>query len=227
MSHETMSAYGLWTLVVINSAVFIIFAYSFTKPKSSRDWRSFGGFSAFIVAMFTEMYGVPVTIYLLSGWLQQRYPGLDPLSHDAGHLWWTLTGRHGDPHSGVLHVLSNFLILGGFILLSAAWHVLYKAQRQHQLATTGVYAYMRHPQYVGFIAIMFGFLLQWPTILTVVMFPLLVWMYARLAKSEEADALRAFGSQYEHYAAITPRWIPHWRGHDHTSADTGAKSARG
>ena len=91
MSHETMSAYGLWTLVVINSAVFIIFAYSFTKPRSSRDWRSFGGFSAFIVAMFSEMYGVPVTIYLLSGWLQQRYPGLDPLSHNAGHLWWTLT----------------------------------------------------------------------------------------------------------------------------------------
>ena len=215
MSHETMSAYGLWTLVVINSAVFIIFAYSFTKPKSSRDWRSFGGFSAFIVAMFSEMYGVPVTIYLLSGWLQQRYPGLDPLSHNAGHLWWTLTGQHGDPHSGVLHVLSNLLILGGFILLSAAWHVLYKAQRQHQLATTGVYAYMRHPQYVGFIAIMFGSLLQGPTILTLVMFPLLVWMYVRLAHAEEREALRDFGRAYEHYAAVTPRWIPHGLGHRH------------
>ena len=218
MSHDTMSAYGLWSLVIINSAVFIIFAYSFTKPRSPRDWRSFGGFTAFIVALFTEMYGVPVTIYLLSGWLERRYPGLDPLSHDAGHLWWTLTGRHGDPHSGVLHILSNLLILAGFILLAQAWRVLYQAQSQHTLATTGVYAHLRHPQYVGFIVIMFGFLLQWPTILTVVMFPLLMWMYVRLAHSEERDAQREFGVEYERYAAMTPRWIPTWGGHADVAA---------
>jgi protein-S-isoprenylcysteine O-methyltransferase Ste14 len=176
---------------------------------------------AFIVAMFTEMYGVPVTIYLLSGWLQRRYPGLDPLSHDAGH-WWTLIGQHGNPHSGVLHILSNLLIVGGFILLSAAWPVLYRAQRQHQLATTGVYAYTRHPQYVGFITIMFGFLLQWPTILTLVMFPLLVWMYVRLAHAEERDALREFGRAYEDYAAVTPRWIPDGFGHQHPTTHPGA-----
>jgi len=86
---------------------------------------------------------------------------------------------------------------------------------KHQPATTGVYAYMRHPQYVGFIAIMFGFLLQWPTILTLVMFPLLVWMYVRLAHAEEHEALREFGRAYEHYAAVTPRWIPHGLGHHH------------
>ena len=208
MTHDHMSAYGLWSLVFINSAVFIIFAYSFTKPRSSRDWRSFGGFSAFIVAMFTEMYGVPVTIYLLSGWLQRRYPGLDPLSHDAGHLWWTLTGQHGNPHSGVLHVLSNLLILGGFILLAAAWNVLYKAQRQHRLANTGVYAQVRHPQYVGFIAIMFGFLLQWPTLLTVAMFPVLVWMYVRLARDEEREAIATFGTAYRAYGERVPSFIP-------------------
>ena len=210
MSHDAISAYGLWTLVVINSAVFIIFAYSFTKPTGPRDWRSFGAFSAFIVAMFTEMYGVPVTIYLISGWLQRRYPGLDPLSHDAGHLWWTLTGQRGNPHFGVLHLLSNLSILGGFFLLSVAWGVRYKAQREHRVATTGVYARIRHPQYVGFIAIMFGFLLQWPTLLTLAMFPLLVWMYVRLAHGEERDALREFGREYEAYAAVTPRWFPHW-----------------
>jgi len=222
MSHETISAYGLWTLVVINSAVFIIFAYSFSKPTSARDWRSFSAFSGFIVALFTEMYGVPLTIYLLSGWLQQRYPGLDPLSHDTGHLWWTLTGQHGNPHFGMLHILSNLLIFGGFILLSAAWKVLYKAQRQHELATTGVYARLRHPQYVGFIAIMVGFLLQWPTILTLAMFPFLVWMYVRLAHTEEHEALREFGLRYEHYAAVTPRWIPHWGIHSTTATGHGA-----
>jgi len=200
--------YGLWALVVINSAVFIIFAYSFAKPQSPRDWRSFGAFSAFIVALFTEMYGIPLTIYLLSGWLQSRYPGLDPFSHDAGHLWSTVFGMQGNPHFGVLHILSNVVIVAGFILLSAAWRVLYQAQKQHGLATTGPYAYVRHPQYIGFIAVMLGFLLQWPTILTVLMFPLLVAMYVRLARAEERDAQREFGEAYDRYAAVTPRWMP-------------------
>lgn len=205
-------AYGLWTLVVINSAVFIIFAYSFAKPQSPRDWRSFSAFSAFIVALFAEMYGVPLTIYMLSGWLQSRYPDLDPFSHDAGHLWSTVFGMQGNPHFGVLHILSNVVILAGFVLLSAAWRVLYQAQKQHGLATTGPYAHVRHPQYIGFIAIMLGFLLQWPTILTVAMFPLLVAMYVRLAHAEERDARREFGDAYDRYAAMTPRWLPRLAG---------------
>jgi len=125
MTHDTLPAYGLWGLVIINTAVFVIFAFSFTKPKTSRDWRSFGAFSAFIVALFTEMYGFPLTIYLLSGWLTRTYPGIDPFSHDAGHLWSTLFGLHGNPHWSVLHLLSIAAIFGGFILLSAAWKVLY------------------------------------------------------------------------------------------------------
>src|ERR671924_2432033 len=152
MSLET-HAYGLWSLVVINAAVFIIFAFSFTHPRPSRDWRSFGAFVAFLVALFTEMYGFPLTIYLLSAWLSSRYPGLDLFSHEAGHLWETLLGWQVDPHLNPVHLLSNVLIGGGFILLASAWHVLYEAQRTHRLATIGAYAYMRHPQYVGFILI--------------------------------------------------------------------------
>src|SRR5262249_6557790 len=201
-------AYGLWLLAAINDAVFIIFAFSFTKPATSRDWRSLGAFSAFIVALFAEMYGFPLTIYLLSGWLQSRYPGLDPFSHDAGHLWWTLMGRHGNPHFGVLHILSNLLIFGGFVLLASAWNVLHRAQRSGTLATTGPYAHIRHPQYLAFIGIMLGFLLQWPTLLTLLMFPLLVAMYVRLARHEETDALAQFGEAYRRYMAVTPAWLP-------------------
>lgn len=207
MSAES-PAYGLWGLAFVNAAVFIIFAFSFVKPQSRRDWRSFGAFSAFIVALFAEMYGFPVTIFFLSGWLQRRYPGLDPFSHDAGHLWSTLLGLRGNPHFGVLHLLSEALIVGGFFLLAAAWRVLWGAQRQHRLATTGPYAHVRHPQYLGFIAIMTGFLLQWPTILTLAMFPLLVVMYVRLAHTEERDAVNTFGDLYLRYAAATPAWIP-------------------
>jgi len=203
-----ISAYGLWTLVILNSLVFIIFAFSFTKPKSPRDWRSFGAFSAFIVALFTEMYGFPLTIYLLSGWLQTRFPKLDLMSHDAGHLWYTILGFKGDPHSNPIHLLSNVLTLAGFVLLAAAWKVLYQAQRTHTLAVTGPYSVIRHPQYVAFITIMFSFLLQWPTILTLLMFPVLVWMYVRLAKREEEEALVEFGGAYARYAAEIPAFFP-------------------
>jgi len=200
--------YGLWSLVIINSAVFIIFAFSFTKPKTPQDWRSFGAFAAFIVALFSEMYGFPLTIYLLSGWLGSHYPGVDFMSHDAGHLLEVLFGWRANPHFGPFHILSNLFILGGFILLSAAWKVLYQAQRKHGLATTGPYAKVRHPQYDAFVLIMFGFLLQWPTILTLLMFPVLVWMYARLARTEERDAEAEFGESWRDYATHTPGFIP-------------------
>ncbi len=202
------SAYGLWSLVIINSLVFIIFAFSFTKPKTPRDWRSFSAFSAFIVALFTEMYGFPLTIYLLSGWLQTRYPGVDFLSHNAGHLWHTLLGWKGDPHTDPLHMLSFLLIGGGFWLLASAWKVLYAAQREHRLATAGVYAKVRHPQYDAFVLIMFGFLLQWPTLLTLVMFPVLVWMYVRLARREEQEAAEEFGDAYIQYVRKTAAFFP-------------------
>ena len=201
-------AYGLWSLVIINSLVFIIFAFSFAKPQSKRDWRSFGTFSAFIVALFTEMYGFPLTIYLLSGWLSNRIPGIDPFSHDAGHLLEDLFGWGGNPHFGPFHLVSNILIVAGFFLLSAAWRVLYRAQRRHTLATTGPYAKIRHPQYAGFVIIMFGFLLQWPTIVTVIMFPILVYMYVRLARTEEQEARAEFSEAYEHYAAVVPAFFP-------------------
>ena len=204
--------YGLWSLVIINSLIFIIFAFSFTKPRTSRDWRSFGAFSAFIVALFAEMYGFPLTIYLLSGWLVGRYPEIDFLSHDAGHLWQTLFGLRGDPHFNQLHILSDVFIFGGLVWLGSAWRVLYEAQRSHTLATTGPYAYMRHPQYAGFIVIMFGFLLQWPTILTLLMFPVLVTMYVRLAGREEREVMAEFGNEYQRYASVTPGFFPRFGG---------------
>ena len=205
---ETMPAYGLWTLVAINSAVFIIFAFSFFKPRTRRDWRAFSAFSAFIVALFTEMYGFPLTLYLLSSWLQSRYPGVYWFSHDAGHLLEMLFGWKANPHFGPFHLLSFAFIGGGFVLIANAWRVLYEAQRQVELATTGPYAYVRHPQYAGFILVMFGFLLQWPTLLTLVMFPVLVWMYVRLARSEEREVEAEFGETYRDYARRVPAFFP-------------------
>lgn len=208
--NSTSGDYGLWGLVLLNSIIFIGFAYSFFKPANLRDWRSFGAYSAFIIALFAEMYGFPLTIYFLSGWLGTKYPGVNLFGHDAGHLWWLVTGRHGNPHFGALHILSFVFLVAGFTLLSKSWHVLYHAQRRHDLAKAGPYRLVRHPQYIGFVAIMFGFLLQWPTLLTLAMFPILVAMYVRLAIAEESDSEKAFGEAWHEYAALTPRFIPYF-----------------
>jgi methanethiol S-methyltransferase len=208
MSHDDVPAYGLWSLVLINSVIFILFAFSFFKPQTKRDWCSFSAFSAFLVALFTEMYGFPLTIYLASGWLQSRYPNVDWLSHDAGHLLEMLFGWKTNPHFGPFHLLSFAFIGAGFTLIAAGWKVLYEAQRHHALATSGIYSYVRHPQYIGFILVMFGFLLQWPTLLTLAMFPVLVFMYSHLARAEEREAIAEFGEDYNRYMRDVPAFIP-------------------
>ena len=199
--------YGLWFLVVINTAVVLLFAASFFHPTSRRDWRAFGTFSAFVVALFTEMYGAPLTIYLLSSWLGNSFLGLD-LTHDGGHLWAQLVGWKGDPHFSPFHLASYAFIIGGFWIISAGWNALYRAHKDEVLAVDGPYARVRHPQYAGFMAIMIGFLLQWPTIPTLVMFPILVLVYRRLAISEERETQARFGSDWDAYASATPRFFP-------------------
>lgn len=204
------NGYGLWGLVVFNSLLFIVFAASFFHPKTKRDWRALGAFSAFLVALFTEMYGYPLTVYLLTGPLAGLIPGVN-LSHNAGHLWTDLIGWKGDPHVSPFHLVSYVFIGGGFWLIAAAWRHLHAAQRAGVLATDGPYARVRHPQYSGLILIMVGFLLQWPTLATLVMFPVLVFVYRRLAIREEHDVRAELGEAYDRYAARVPRFIPRRR----------------
>ena len=203
---------GLWILVAINSVIFIAFAASFFHPRTGRDWRVMGAYSAFIVALFAEMYGFPLTIYVLSGWLGSQFPALVP-THAGGHLLNDLIGWQGDPHLSPFHLASYVVMGAGFIVLARAWPVLWAAQRGAHLATTGPYARIRHPQYLGFLLIMAGFLLQWPTLLTLLMFPILGVLYTRLAISEEREVRAQFGARFERYAARTPRFIPRLRRH--------------
>lgn len=200
--------YGLWSLVVIDSAVMIVFAASFFHPHGSRDWRVMGGFSAFIVALFAEMYGAPLTVYLLSGWLGSRFPALKA-THSGGHLWNDLIGWDADPHISPFHIASYAALIGGFWLLTAAWKVLHAAAQHDTLATTGPYAWLRHPQYLAFLLIMIGWLVQWPTIPTLFMFPVLAWFYARLARNEEREVAARFGADWAVYAATIHPYVPH------------------
>jgi methanethiol S-methyltransferase len=201
--------YGFWSLVIFNAAFFVTFTLSFLTPIRRREWRSFGVYSAFIVALFTEMYGFPLTIYILTALLGSRYPILNPFSHASGHLWVTLLGGGAAMMTGI-HLVSNLLMFGGLIIIAAGWSRIHRSQGA--LVIDGIYAWVRHPQYSGLFLITVGLLIQWPTIVTALTWPVLVFLYVRLARREEADMERMFGTAYWEYAARVPRFVPRfWR----------------
>lgn len=210
MDQET-SHYGLWSLMALHSAIFVIFVFSFTYPRIKREWRSFGAFAGFIIALFGEMYGFPLTIYLLSSWVGGRFRDQNILVQSPSNAWNELLGLEIDMDDDPFDHLSTILIAVAFLLLVWAWKILHAAQTSHTLAATGPYAYIRHPQYLALIVIMLGLLFQWPTLLTLAMFPVLTYMYVRLAYKEESDAAATFGEPYARYAATTPAFIPRFR----------------
>ncbi|OGC52383.1 hypothetical protein A2982_00815 [candidate division WWE3 bacterium RIFCSPLOWO2_01_FULL_39_13] len=199
--------YGNWLFVLFNIVLFLYFIKVAFRPRTKTDWTTFRSFGAFIVALFAEMYGFPLTIYLLTSYFGNNFLGLD-FTHNSGHLLNDLLGLKGDPHFSLIHIFSNVFIVGGLIFLSSAWNVLYQASKKSVLATTGAYRYMRHPQYFAFILVIIGFLLQWPTLVTLIMAPILVVRYVALARSEEEQMVDKFGRTYRVYRNKTPGFFP-------------------
>lgn len=202
---ETEYAYGLWSMVLFNVVLFGGFLYSFAKPKTNIEWRSFGLFTSFLIALFVEMYGFPLTIYALTSWLGSKYPVINPFSHENGHLWEVFFGS-GTGHLAWPHVLSNIMIVTGALIISSGWRSVHQARKK--VAADGMYRYVSHPQYTGFIIVILGFLVQWPTILTLLMAPVLIWRYVFLAKKEEKAMLSQYPKEYAAYLKGRPRFIP-------------------
>jgi protein-S-isoprenylcysteine O-methyltransferase Ste14 len=198
-------AYSLWSLVLFNSGLFAFFLVSFIAPLGKREWRSMGVVLAFIVALFTEMYGFPLTIYALSGLLGSRYQVLNPFSHANGHLWVVLFGG-GDMMMTAIHLVSNGLVVVGFLVMGKGWNLVHRAGGG--LVSDGLYAHVRHPQYSGLFLVVIGMLIQWPTLITAVMFPVLVFMYYRLSKKEEREMLTRLGDEYREYMGRTSMFMP-------------------
>ncbi len=198
-------AYGMWVIVVFNIGLFLFFIVSFLVPKGRREWRSMGIVTAFLVALFTEMYGFPLTIYLLSGWLGDAYPVLQPYNHKFGHLWVVVFGGSTFAWAMVMG-LSLLFLIAGYTLMSKGWRQVHAAHGR--LVTDGVYGFVRHPQYTGLFLVIVGFLIQWPTLLTVLMAPVLLYAYVRLSKAEEQRMLQLFEQDYKEYAHDKPMFFP-------------------
>jgi len=204
MQHKEGSyEYGMWPAVIALILFFTVFAVAFLKPKKKREWRSLGLFEAFLVALYTEMYGFPLTIYLLSTYFGVKIPFL----HIRGHLWASLFNLSDGVAMFICQTGSLFMVLG-LIFLGAGWRRIYKG-KEGLLVTEGVYSYIRHPQYLGLMLILVGMLIQWPTLLTVAMFPFLFIAYRRLAGREERELAGKFGETFQEYKRLVPsRFIP-------------------
>ncbi|MBI4285388.1 MAG: isoprenylcysteine carboxylmethyltransferase family protein [Chloroflexi bacterium] len=198
-------AYGIWLAVAINAAIFIFFVVSFLRPRGHGEWRSMGTFSAFVVALFTEMYGFPLTIYLLTSLLGSQYPVTNPFSHLSGNLWAVLAGG-SSLASAVFMAVGGALMLAGLFIMGRAWRQIYQANGD--LVTSGLYKRVRHPQYSALILITIGMLIQWPTVITLAMWPILMFMYYRLAQKEERQMEARFNDKYLEYKRQVPMFLP-------------------
>lgn len=198
-------AYGVWLFVAINAGIFIFFALSYLRPKRRWEWRSLGAFSAFTVALFTEMYGFPLSIYVLISVLGSRYPVTNPFTHVNGNLWAVFMGG-SDYVSGFFMFLGSVAMIAGIVLMGKAWKQIHAAKAE--LVTVGLYRRVRHPQYFGLFLITVGMFIQWPTIVTVAMWPILMFMYYRLARREEKEMETQFGDQYATYRRQVPMFLP-------------------
>jgi protein-S-isoprenylcysteine O-methyltransferase Ste14 len=206
--------YGNWLGVLLATGLFTLFLLGFARPRRRREWRSAGLYTAFLLSLFTEMFGLPLTIFLIAPLL-----GLSPSAFGANesHLWAYLLGRLGlfSLPVGVylIMVMSIGLIGAGASLVAVGWYQVYRGKGE--LVTGGIYRALRHPQYLGLILIVVGFNLQWPTLLTLLMAPVLIVMYVRLARWEDLELATFFGERYLEYARRVPAFIPWGLGSSH------------
>ena len=194
----------LWPYAVLMIAIGSWALYHFLAPAGWREWVGAGLIQAFIIALYAEMYGFPLTIYVLTTFLPIKIP----LVHDSGHLWATLLGygRGGD----VIEMLvGSVFIVTGLVLIVRGWVRIYFAS--DNLTSDGVYSLMRHPQYTGIFLAIFGQLVHWPTIPTLLLSPIIVWLYVRLARREEQRLIEKYGPAYLAYRENVPMFFPNWQ----------------
>jgi protein-S-isoprenylcysteine O-methyltransferase Ste14 len=184
--------------ILANAGVFILFLL-FLPYRGQVEWRSKGTFAAFILALFAEMFGIPLMVYILSPLLP------DLRFTQVGRFLPVLMSLNPRYFGWPGAVLGAWMTLMGMLLVMAGWVQVHRATG---LVTTGLYRYVRHPQYLGLFLIITGWILHWATWPTLLMYPILLVIYYRLARQEEKTLEQAFGTEYKTYRQRTPMFVP-------------------
>ncbi len=198
---------GTWAIAILMIVTMSWIFYRYLAPKSWKEWKGAGLVQAFIIALYAEMYGFPLTIYLLGSLLGVKVPWI----HENGHLW-SFFIKEGTISANVEMIIGYSFVFAGFIMISRGWSAIHRATEEKRLVTEGIYSLIRHPQYTGIFIIIIGQIIHWPTIFTLVLSPLIFLAYYRLALKEEKEMLTIFGREYYNYRKDVPMFFPTGRG---------------
>ena len=202
-------SYFNWFLVACYIGLLAVFLYGILQPRKKSEWRSAGVAQAWVIALYAEMYGVPLTAYWVMNLVGRSQQ--DAETHFNGHLWPILLGV-GESNLVMAQfactVIGQSLVLVGALLAIFGWRQLHSAVKEQRMAQTGLYRWIRHPQYTGFFLFLIGSMINWPTLITILCLPVLFVVYYRLAIKEEALALEQFGERYVDYSKTTGRFLP-------------------
>ena len=189
--------FGVLFFVLIYGIVIVTLPYyrkMKTKPKNA--------YIAFVIAFAVEMHGIPFSMYIISWIFGKKLPN--------GILWGhTLFGSVG--YLGMY--INIVLALIALIIIISGWKNIHKnkwskAEGQGKVVKTGIYKYIRHPQYTGLLLLSLGMLIEWATLSLILMYPIMIFMYYKLSKREEQDMIDTYGQEYINYMDHTKRFIP-------------------
>lgn len=201
---EHIAHSGAWGIALIVIVLISWYLYRYLAPKTWREWAGAGVIQAFIIALYAEMYGFPLTIYLLV-----RFFGLDQTNLNA-NLWSTLLG-YGETGMMISMILGYVILFTGLGVFMEGWRELHRARQENRLITDRLYGLVRHPQYTGLFIALFGEgIIHWPTIFSIALFPIIILVYVLLARSEERSMLNQFGEEYRTYQLRVPGFVPRW-----------------
>lgn len=186
-----------WHLVIINIIFFMLFLIPLSYRRKT-NWTEYGLVTAFFISLFIEMYGIPLSLLFMSKYLDV-HTAVPPVLFSFNMFGVELSLDICMLYGGIIMTI-------GMIIITIGWITLYRNIKGKGLVTSGIYSFSRHPQYAGFILIIVGWFFGWPTLLTIILSPILIYKYIRVCILEEKEVAKEF-PEYSEYKKKVPFFI--------------------